>query len=312
MKIKYSSIILFVFLLFVNAISNAANGNPETTKKEITVNSTKFSYPLVKKWIQEFNLLHPDIQITLATSANEKADLQFVINGQIPAGKAEVEKNIAYVGRYALLPVTSIENPLLAKLTKKELDEKELKKLFFQADVVDEAVSEKNALNEQITVYSGAGNSSGSTAFATYFGHSNSQFRGKRIAGDDIYLLAAISKDPKAVTFNNLSYLFDTESRKLKKQLVLLPLDVKKDQREILRSGNLDQTISLLEAVDVNLVPVERVGFIYKKSDSVLIFLQWVADKGQRYNHKFGFLTLDRQLAQHEQKQLEDQFYTNR
>ncbi|QUR50568.1 hypothetical protein FQN59_20615 [Parabacteroides distasonis] len=112
--------------------------------------------------------------------------------------------------------------------------------------------------------------------------------------------------------FNNLTYLFDLESRKLKPQLSLLPLDVKKEQGEILRNGDLDETLQLLENDAITLVPLREVGFAYKDKHIVAGFLHWIVSEGQQYNHDFGFLTLDKKQAQKEKKQLETKLLTSR
>ena len=120
--------------------------------------------------------------------------------------------------------------------------------------------------------------------------------RGNRIAGDDLYLLNAISEDKASVTFTALSNLYDLSSRTLRSELALLPLGVKASQREALRSGNLDETLDLIEREDIDLIPVEDIGFTYNDFDADIDhFLQWVVREGQQYNHEAGFLQLTNQ-----------------
>ena len=77
------------------------------------------------------------------------------------------------------------------------------------------------------------------------------------------------------------------------RSLVLLPLDVKKTQSEALQSGNLDETLNLIESEDIDLIPVEEIGFAYATTDADIDqFLQWVVGDGQQYNHEAGFLRL--------------------
>lgn len=264
----------------------------------------------METWIKKYKEAHPELQLRIVDGNKGKADLEFV--SETPEGNNE--RHITYVGRYALLPVTTTENPLYEKLSRKRLDEKELKDLFFQKDILQKVGNDRKEISpyEELTVYSGIGRISGANAFASYFGYQVSQFRGKRIVGDDLYLLTAINKDHTGVTFNNLAYIFDLQNRKLKPRLFLIPLDIKKEQREVLDNGNLDETLQLLENNDVALIPLSKVGFAYSDRASVADFLRWIVNEGQQYNHRFGFLTLDEKSVRKEQKQLEGNLLTGR
>ena len=51
------------------------------------------------------------------------------------------------MGRYALLPVTTTENPLYEKLSRKRLDERDLKDLFFQKDLLQKVGNEREGIS---------------------------------------------------------------------------------------------------------------------------------------------------------------------
>jgi ABC-type phosphate transport system substrate-binding protein len=274
----------------------------------IHINSAKFTSPLIEKWAAEYVRQNPEIQIKWVDKNSKEIDLT-----PIASDEAEVQsdKDVAYVGRYALLPITTKENPLYEQITRKKFGKKELRNLFFAEDLlVGDENKKKDPLQSRLTVYSGNGSASGAFAFASFFGYSTSNFRGKRISGDDIYLLNAIQKDSTGITFNNLSYIFDLTNRHLKDEIALLPLDIKKEQLEALRSENLDETITLLEEQKVELIPVQNIGFTYNKKDSVKDFLKWIITDGQKYNHEYGFLNLDEKTQGYQKKQLESKLLT--
>lgn len=257
--------------------------------QEISIKTTKVSRPLVEQWIKAYSEIHPEVTISTTNDAS-KATLSMMCS-------SEEEPGVTSVGRLALLPVTSASNPLIADLQKKELSERDIKRLFFEVDEFEsdeeEFISKKaKKLREQLTVYSGSVSTSVSGAFAEHFGQQRGDLRGKKIAGDDLYLLSAIAEDNSGITFNSLAYLFDLQSRQLKQGLALLPLDVKKEQAAALATGNIDEAINLLESQSIDLVPVENIGFAYTGSDlAVKQFIAWVANEGQQYNHQNGFLT---------------------
>lgn len=275
----------------VAALAVAASAGTPQNDGIITIKANKASKALVEQWIEIYKTVNPNVKIALVSGKNADADLTLVTQHQEGV-------NVTYVGRYALLPVTSTENPLLGDIQKKEWKSKDIKSLFFTAEDLDEEYEEevegkKNKLKDKLTVYSGSSKKSVTGAFAAHFGRTADDLRGNRIAGDDFYLLSAIEEDKTAVTFNALTNLYDLRSRTLKSDLALLPLGLKKTQGETLRKGNLDETLQLIESEDIDLIPVEDIGFTYTAADADIDqFLHWVVTAGQQYNHQQGFLRL--------------------
>ena len=263
--------------------------NDSKANAGIKIQVTKVSRQLVENWIKVYKSVRPDVNIEIVDKG-EDANIAIVNDAAHGA--------VTNVARYAILPVTSVENPLYNEISHKQWSEKDLKKLFFQTedDLLDDAdsKSKKEKLSDKLTVISGNNSASASAAFAKHFGFKKGDIRGKRIAGDDKFLLNAIQKDQQSVTFNNLAYLYDLTSRQLKQNISVLPLDVKKEQANVLESGNLDEIIKLVESSEIETIPVENIAFSLNVFNSdVDNFLSWVVTDGQQYNNKSGFLKLD-------------------
>jgi ABC-type phosphate transport system substrate-binding protein len=293
---------IFVSIVALLVISSGVSAS-DSTQEVIYVSSARFSSPLVEKWIAEYSKQNPKVQIKLAEKDSKDVDLNFIA---IDETEAKADHGIAYVGRYALLPVTTKANPLIEQITKKKFGKKDIKNLFFVEDFLgDEPQANKKDVTQNLTVYSGNNATSGSVVFALYFGYTPSNLKGKRISGDDVFLLTAIQKDKTGVTFNNLSYIYDLSDRRLKDEIALLPLDVKKEQLETLRSENLDETLSLLETQKVDFIPIQHIGFTYTDKGLAKDFLKWIITDGQQYNHEFGFLTLDEKTLAYQKSHID-------
>ncbi|MDR2121308.1 MAG: hypothetical protein LBP64_10625 [Tannerella sp.] len=296
-----------VKLVLTLALAGAATINPakadggDENSRVIYIESAKYTLPLVEKWISEYNRTNPGVQVRHAGKDARNVDLRIVAYTEAaPAG--EDGKTVTCVGRAALLPVTAKDNPLREQIGRRKFGKKELKKLFFSEDPLEGEDAKKDPLQEQLTVYSGNSTTSGASFFASHFGYTTAGFRGKKILGDDIYLLQAISKDPTGVTFNNLGYIYDLQDRQLKDNIALLPLNVGKAQQEIIKSGNLDETLSLLEQEKIELVPVHHIGFTGDEQSGAKDFLKWILTEGQKFNHEFGFLQPDEKTLSHQKK----------
>jgi len=298
-----------LFALFVSSTTFAAENN---ANDPVIISGTKFTYPLIEKWIAEYTKINPNANIKLAykTTVAQRADLN-VIAHQPTKEETNVNQEIIYAGRYALLPVTNSNNPILSSSKKKGLNKKDIDKLFFEVDSYDEEqVKEKPKFAANI--YSRDNQASASIVLAGYFGHASSEIKGKKVLGDDIYLLTAIKKDSIGLTYNNLGYLYDNNSRKLKNGITLLPLDLKKDIKTALE-GSLDDVISVLEKNKIETIPVEKIGFVYSQQAvrrEVSDFLKWVLTDGQKFNHTEGFLNLDKQFLAEQTTRLSEKFLT--
>lgn len=304
---------LFYSLILSLAISVNAFGIESAVTHQIVLDGTKFTYPLLEKWIVEYSKINPAVKIKIASKANNLIPDINIIAHQPDQTEMNQNQEIIYTGEYALIPVTNDFNPQLPVFAKKGLSKKEIDKLFFETvDYDSDEPAQKSKY--PAVIYARDNKACTSNALAKYFGRSASEIRGKKVFGDDIYLISAIKKDSLALTYNTLSYVFDTNSRQLKSGLALLPIDVKKENKQFF-SNNLDDIINLLESGTVESVPVEKIGFIINKnkaSKEITDFIQWILNDGQNFNHGIGFLKLDKNLLSEEIIKLSDKLLTQK
>ena len=278
-----------------------ANSTNEANSSVRTIKSPRFVRPLVEKWIEEYAKTEPGVTFQLVKGSasqdrtqGENIDLFVSFDNQDADTKNF--SHIIYFGETAVLPITARSSEAARLLEGKHLNAKKLKQLFFLGDEFDDEV--KNKAFERIIVYSGSNASSVASSFAHNFGEESTNFRGKRIAGDDLFLNTAIAKDPLGVTFNTLSNIFDLQSRHLKSELSLVGLDLKKDVANSF-NGTLDEVLTILENTKPAEVAVEKVGITFNNNDeAVRRFLQWVLENGTKYNHQYGLLNLNQKVAE--------------
>lgn len=276
----------------------------------ISIKSEKLASPLISKWITEYKNANPDLNIEDSGKNNLKADIELIITDQ-PDSLLQ-GKEIFYAVKYALLPVVSKNHAYIDNLEKERLNKKKLREIFFEKDLLSEEDNKPSKLAERFTVYSGNKKESGATVFAAHFGYATNNLRGKKIAGDDKFLLNAINNDNTGITFNSLSYLYDLSTRQLRSDIKLLPLDIKKEYRDALESSTIDDVIALVENEDIDLIPVQKIGLVINKDKNtkpeVREFIKWVLTEGQKYNHDYGFLRLNKDLLLAQVQQLDSKY----
>lgn len=297
----------FTFVVLLSLGLNLVWAEDNSSSNVRYVKTTRFARPLVEKWIAEYAKVEPGVRFEIAKGASKDVDLTVALDCH--DADADKAQDIIYFGEFAVLPITARNSEAEKILAGKRLNAKKLKQLFFYDDELEEDVK-KNKQFEQLTIYSGSSASSVAASFARNFGQENEAFRGKRISGDDQFLNTAVQKDPLGVTINTLSNIFDLQSRRLKSDVSLVGIEVKKNLEEAFSNdASIDDIISILESGKVQEVTVEKVGLAYSGvDDEVARFLGWVLENGTQYNHQFGILNLDHKIAASEKRKLETVF----
>ena len=286
-------------LLSINISHIWAEGNSTNTSSVRYVKAPRFARPLVEKWITEYAKTQPGVEFQIAKGNQNQGsiDLNIVFDNQ--ESNAKDFSHIVYFGEFAVLPITASGSEAAKVLEGKHLNSKKLKQLYFLNDEFDEDVKKIKQF-EQLVIYSGSNATSVASSFAHNFGEESSNFRGKRISGDDLFLNTALSKDPLGVSFNALPNIFDLQSRHVKNDLTIIGIDVKKNLEENFSDkATLDDLIAILENDKVSEVAIEKIGVSYDEGDEALNkFIQWVLTHGTKYNHEFGLLNLDNKVTQ--------------
>jgi hypothetical protein len=299
-----------IALVLSLGLSNAwaegnSNSTNETNSSVRIIKSPRFARPLVEKWIEEYAKTEPGVTFQLVKGSGNQDNIDLLVSFDNQDADTKDFSHIIYFGETAVLPITARSSEAARLLEGKHLNAKKLKQLFFLNDDFDEDVKKVKAF-EAITVYSGSNATSVASSFAHNFGEESANFRGKRIAGDDLFLNTAIAKDPLGVTFNTLSNIYDLQSRHLKSDLSLVGLDLKKDlEKSFTDNGTLDDVLTILENGKPAEVTIEKVGITFNNADdAVNRFLEWVLENGIKYNHQYGLLNLDSKVAEAQTKKV--------
>ena len=294
-------LVLAIAVLFSISISASWAENQATNTSNVRyVKAPRFALPLVEKWISEYAKTQPGVEFQVAKGSQNKSniDMNIVFNNQ-DTKPEDFSHSIIYFGEFAVLPITASGSEAAKVLEGKHLNSKKLKQLYFEGDIFDED-AQKVKKFEKLVIYSGSNTTSIASSFAHNFGEESSNFRGKRISGDDLFLNTAISKDPLGVTFNALPNIFDLKSRHVKSDLTIIGIDVKKSLEDSFSDkATLDEVINALENGKVQEVAVEKIGVSFNiDDDATKQFLNWVLTSGTKYNHEYGLLNLDNKFVQ--------------
>ena len=303
-------IALTIAVLFSISISNIWAEETSTNASSVRyVKAPRFARPLVEKWITEYAKTQPGVEFQIAKGNQSQDNIALNVVFDNQNTEREEFSHVVYFGEFAVLPITASGSEAAKVLEGKHLNSKKLKQLYFLNDDFDEDVKKIKQF-EKLVIYSGSNASSVATSFAHNFGEESSNFRGKRISGDDLFLNTALIKDPLGVSFNALPNIFDLKSRHIKDNLTIIGIDVKKSLEDSFSDkATLDELILALENGKVSEVAVEKIGVSFNiADDAVNQFLSWVLAQGTKYNHEYGLLNLDNKLVQAQINKVKTEF----
>ena len=253
--------------------------------EQVTLRVQNAVRPLVEKWVTEYTKTNHDatFQIVSGKATNTEHQISFV---------TEQDADAVFFARYAVLPVTVKESEAFQLLSNKRLNAKKLKSLFFVKDEFDDDTKESK-VEKSLHIYTGNSQQSASRAWADNFKQETSNYKGKKISGDDSFLNTAISRDPLGIAINSLSNIFDLQSRQLRSNLSIIPHDINKHGEQVLDEARLDDIILLLEQQQFAEIPTGKIGLEYNHHDSQLSkFVRWILTDGNKYVHEYGLLQL--------------------
>jgi phosphate transport system substrate-binding protein len=271
----------------------------------VKLRGTRLTYPLVNKWIAEFNKEYPGIKVSIAPTAPADSIDFSIASYPLKSDELKESQRSIIATRYVQLPVVNSNRPGLAELQSKGITEKELGEIFFKPESTLLASSQKNV---PIDLYVRDRPVCAVKSFADHFGADPKKIKGDGIKGDDQDLAKAVKKDVNGFSFNNLGFIYNTKTRKVVDSLAIIPLDLnsngKVDKDEQIYN-TLDEVIAYVERTKSAAFVNDPVNFIFNKDSqnkSAGLFLSWVLTKGQKFNHELGFINQETEPLESQKK----------
>lgn len=288
------------FLLVPLFWSATVFAQPATPKKErlVTITGVRFAYPLVQKWIDDYNRTNPEVQIIIESrGSGDPTKYDILIEAYQPEADKKVTRDYFYLGRYAVLPIANSRSAFAKEYASKGLSQNLIKQLFFHDIFADK--SDRAAIKTPYTVYTRLQKAGAPITFSKHFGYQQKDIQGKSIAGADEHLLKAVLRDSVGLTYLPLNLLFDPKTGTPVDGVTILPVDLNgngKVSDEEKFYNNLATILQRLEEKgqkEIANVPIDYVHLSLEKKSTnaeAIAFIKWVVQHGAQDLHAFGFM----------------------
>jgi len=293
------------------------NDKTDDLEGTISISGAFALYPITVKWANEFKKLHPNVKFNISAGGAGKG-ITDALSGLVDIGLAsrdidptEVKKGAytIYVTKDAVVPTFNTSNPNAAVLLAKGVKKSQFQDIFVTGNIKDwKQVAGK--ADAPVHVYTRSDAAGAGETWAKYLGKKQEDLLGVGVYGDP-GLAQAVKKDPIAVGYNNLAYLYDLKTRKQVAGVHALPIDVngngKIDADENFYSTIDDLTAAIAEGKYPS-PPARNLGFLFKgkpKKKELVEFVKYVLTTGQKFVDENGYIMLSKTKLQEELKKVE-------
>jgi phosphate transport system substrate-binding protein len=308
-----SLIIMLVFIPVISACQKVpTNQGAESSQAKISISGAFALYPMMIKWVEEYQKFNPGIIIDVSAGGAGKG-MTDTVSGMVDIGmvsrdiKPEEINQGAFgiaVTKDAVFPTGSDQNPVLTDLMRIGVTKDIFTSIFIKSEITTWGqVVGKPEVSDSIHIYTRSDACGAAEVWAAFLGGKQEDLIGIGVSGDP-GISEAISKDSLGLGYNNLNYAFDANTGKPVKGIMVIPIDIngngKADDTEIL-----DTKEKAVQAIANGQYPSPPARLLYlvtkgKPTGAVLDFILWILGEGQKYEGEVGYINLT-------ETQLEDQ-----
>jgi phosphate transport system substrate-binding protein len=317
---------LTIILVFLTILALLATGCGQSTsraqeesalKGTITVSGAWALYPMMVRWGEEFQKLHPGVKFDISAGGAGKgmadalmgaADIGMVSRVVYPE---EEEKGAFWVSvtKDAVFLTVNEKNPVWEDLHQKGVTRETLIGIYITGEITTWGqVVGSPEVTDPIHVFTRSDAAGAPATWAEYLGKKQEDLLGVGVYGDP-GVLEAVIKDPLSIGFNNLNYAFDAQTGKPVAGAHVAPLDAngngQVDPEEIYDTK--EQAINAVNMGHYPSPPARDLNLVTNGKPTGLVntFLKWVLADGQKYLDEVGYIQLAGEKLDQELKKLD-------
>jgi phosphate transport system substrate-binding protein len=248
---RSKSLIFVVFIFLSSLILIQCNKGDQSKQNKgasgknlegsLTVSGAWALYPLAVLWAEEFQKEHPGIKFDISAGGAGKG-ISDVLSGVVDIGMVsrepfpeEIKKGafLLPVTRDAVVPTANQKNPFINSILSKGMKRQEFIDVWITGKIKNwkelYPLAEFNGKNTIIEVYTRSdsyGSACGAAqTWAEFLGFFQENLEGIGVFGDP-GLAEAVKKDPLGMGFNNINYVYDSNTKKIIEGLAVIPIDI--------------------------------------------------------------------------------------
>jgi len=297
--------------------SGAASSDELQLRGKITVSGAWALYPLMVRWGEEFQKLHPDVKFDISAGGAGKG-MTDALSDAVDIGMVsreihaeEVEKGAFWVAvtKDAVFITVNADNPVLEDLRRQGVRRETLVGIYITGEITTWGqVVGRPEVTDPIQVMTRSDACGAADTWAVYLGQKQEDLLGIAVYGDP-GVLDAVIKNPLRMGYNNLNYAFDFGSGQPVAGAYVAPIDVNEngqaDPEEMYDTKA--QAMAAVAEGRYPSPPARDLNLVTKGQPAGLVsaFMRWILTDGQKYVEEVGYIPLAPDRLAEELKKLD-------
>jgi len=307
-----------VFIIISSIVAYNYFSSPKELTGTITVSGAWALYPMMVKWAEEFQKIHPKVRIEVSAGGAGKG-MADALAGLVDIGMVsreiypeEIEKGAFWVSvvKDAVVLAVNKGNPVLGDILAKGVKRSTFSGIYIYGNITTWGqVVGRPEITDEIHVYTRSDSCGAAETWAKYFGKKQEDLIGVGVYGDP-GLAEAVKNDPLGIGYNNVNYAYDAKTRKPIEGIGVVPLDLNEnglvDENEDFYSTR-DQIIEAISTGSYPSPPARELNLVTKGKFTQVAndFVKWILTEGQKYALETGYVPLSEERRVEELKKLE-------
>jgi len=306
------SFILLLILIAALCIAGCTSSQSIPSEKTIIADSQKITisgafalYPMMVKWADEYQKIHPNVKIEVSAGGAGKG-MTDALTGMVDLGMVsrdispeEISKGAVYVAvtKDAVVPTVNVKNPVITDLQAHGINKSKFKSVFINETVTTwGGMVNRPDITEKINVYTRSDACGAADIWAKYLGYKQEDLKGVGVFGDP-GLAGAVKMDRLGIGYNNIGFAYDVKTGMPIEGLAIVPLDLNDNGRidpDEQFYKNRNDITSAINTGKYPTPPAREENLVAKGSFSgpSRQFVQWILTDGQQYVQESGYIPL--------------------
>jgi phosphate transport system substrate-binding protein len=277
----------------------------DTLEGNITISGAFALYPMMTRWAEEFQKIHPNVTFDISGGGAGKG-MTDAVSGAVDIGmvsrsiKPEEEAQGAYgvaVVKDAVFPTVNANNPVIDDIMAKGITQDTFIKIFITGEITTWGqVVGKPENTDEIHVYTRSDACGAAEMWAKFTGDKKQEDLLGVAVNADPGLLEAVIKDPLGIGFNNLGYAYDIASNAPVAGALVAPVDLntngKADDDELYET--MTEAMDAVATEKYPSPPARPLNVVTKGKPTGLTqtFILWMLTDGQQFVGEAGYVQL--------------------
>jgi len=318
MNRRIALVVIFLAILTFAFVYNSFLSPQSELEGTIKVSGAWALYPMMVKWAEEFQKIHPKVRIDLSAGGAGKG-MADALGGLVDIGMVsreiypeEIEQGALGVAvcKDAVVATMNKGNPVLDDLLSKGIKRQTFVDIWVSGNITTwREVVGTPEVTDRIHVYTRSDSCGAAETWAKYLGVRQEGLLGVGVYGDP-GLAEAVKNDPLGIGFNNLNYAYDNSTGKPIEGLIIIPIDLNENGQIDENENFYNTKTKFVEAVATGAYPSPPARDLYvvakdEFKDLAKEFMKWILTEGQQYIPQTGYIQLSTEKIAQELKKLD-------